>query len=174
MRHSSDNRHLTSGATMKELFAIANTVGEAVKRRGETVAVAESSAGGLISAALLAVPGASAYFMGGGVCYTRAAKIELMDIPPAVLDKIRSSSEPHAEVLARAAKDRLSADWGLAETGAAGPRGNRYGDASGHTCIAIDGPISKVTTIETVSDDREANMLIFAKEALQLLGKHLE
>ena len=118
MRHSSDNRHLTSGATMKELFAIANTVGEALKRRGETVAVAESSA--------------------------------------------------------RAAKDRLSADWGLAETGAAGPRGNRYGDASGHTCIAIDGPISKVTTIETVSDDREANMLIFAKEALQLLGKHLE
>jgi len=159
---------------MKELLAIANTVGEALKRRGETVAVAESSAGGFISAALLAVPGASKYFQGGGVCYTRGAKVELMDIPPALLDKVRSSSEPHAEILARAAKDRLSTDWGLAETGAAGPTGNRYGDAAGHTCIAIDGPVSKVATIETESNNREENMLVFAKEALKLLGKHLE
>ena len=159
---------------MKELLAIANTVGEALKRRGETIAVAESSAGGLISAALLAVPGASAYFQGGGVVYTRGAKVELMDIPPALLDKVRSSSEPHAEILARAAKDRLSTDWGLAETGASGPTGNRYGDAAGHTCIAIDGPVSKGATIETESNDREENMLTFAKEALQLLGKHLD
>mgnify|MGYP003992714325 CR=1 FL=1 len=89
-------------------------------------------------------------------------------------DEMSQTDRRAAEILARAAKDRLSTDWGLAETGAAGPTGNRYGDAAGHTCIAIDGPVSKVATIETESDDREANMLVFAKEALKLLGKHLE
>jgi nicotinamide-nucleotide amidase len=159
---------------MNELMEIANRVGAALKRRGDTIAVAESSAGGFISASLLAVPGASAYFQGGGVCYTRGAKIEFMDIPPAILDTVRSSSEPHAEILARAAKDRLSTTWGLAETGASGPTGNRYGDAAGHTCIAIDGPVSKVATIETGSGDRAENMLTFAKEALLLLEKNLD
>ena len=60
-----------SGVDFAALVALAERVGERLKARGETIAIAESSAGGLISAALLAIPGASAYFVGGAVVYTR-------------------------------------------------------------------------------------------------------
>ena len=140
-----------------------------LKERGETLAVSESSTGGLLSAALLAVPGASAYFLGGGVVYTLASRDALLNIE---LDKhpgVRSSSEPYALLCARAIRDRLGATWGLAETGAAGPSGNRYGDAAGHTCIAVVGPNGEHSeTLETGSDDREANMWRFTRQALSV------
>ncbi|MED6310383.1 MAG: CinA family protein [Pseudomonadota bacterium] len=136
--------------------------------RGETVAVGESSAGGLVSASLLAVPGASKYFMGGGVIYTHRARKRLMKIDFKDHPGVRSSSEPYASLLAGSVRELLSATWGLAETGAAGPTGNSYGDDAGHTCVAVAGPVTDVRTLETASSDREANMWAFTDEALEL------
>jgi|SRR5665213_1241534 len=144
-------------------------VGARLKARGETVAVAESATGGLISAALLAVPGASAYFIGGGVIYTLQARRALLQIGDEATRGMRGASEPYAQLAARTVRDRCAAHWGIGETGAAGPTGNRYGDASGHSCIAIAGPRERVVTLETGSPDRLANMNAFAAAALDLL-----
>jgi nicotinamide-nucleotide amidase len=137
------------------------------------VAVAESSAGGLINAALVAVPGASAYYLGGAVIYTGPGRAALLGITPQDMEKMqagmRSASEPFAQLLARRVRANLGATWGLAETGAAGPAGNRYGDAPGHACIAVAGPVNAVITLETGSAEREANMWVFARRAVELL-----
>ncbi|MFB9263181.1 CinA family protein [Bradyrhizobium erythrophlei] len=159
---------------MNELVSIAERIAAKLIERKQTIAVAESSAGGLISASLLAVPGASAYFIGGGVVYTRDARRVLMDIPDDAMKGIRSASEPYAQLLASQIRHRLSTDWGLSETGATGPTGNRYGDAAGHSCMAVTGPQQQVITLETGSNDRQANMQAFAKAALELLLKNLE
>lgn len=156
---------------MEQLMAMAADLGARLRARGEKVAVAESSSGGLISAALLSVPGASAYYLGGGVIYTPKARVMLMDIPREALEGVRSASEPYALLLARTQRERFGATWGLSETGAAGPTGNGYGDAAGHTCIAIAGPMEAVITIETGESDRYANMQAFAAAALALLAR---
>jgi nicotinamide-nucleotide amidase len=158
---------------MKELAGITEQIAAKLIERKQTIAVAESSAGGLISAALLAVPGASAYFLGGAVVYTRDARRLLMEIGDAEMKGLRSSSEPYAKLLAGQMRQRFSTTWGLSETGAAGPTGNRYGDAAGHSCMAVAGPNSAVFTLETGSADRQANMHEFAKTALNLLLKNL-
>ncbi|WP_284945393.1 CinA family protein [Acidisoma cladoniae] len=158
---------------MRDLLPKAEAVGAILKARQQTVAVSESSSGGLVSAALLAVPGASAYFMGGAVVYTQRARTSLLAITEQDMAGIRSSSEPYAQLLARRVRARFGTDWGIAETGAAGPSGNRYGDASGHSCIAISGPIERVITLETGSDDRVANMRAFAGALLDLLSDAL-
>jgi nicotinamide-nucleotide amidase len=159
---------------MRELMPLAERAGALLKERGETVSVAESSSGGLISAALLGVAGASAYYLGGGVIYTPKARAVLMDLPRASVAGMRSASEAYALLLARAARERLAATWGVSETGAAGPTGNPYGDAAGHTCIAISGPVDTALTLETGSPDRIANMQVFAAAALELLLKGLQ
>jgi nicotinamide-nucleotide amidase len=158
---------------MKDLMPIAQQIAAKLTERRQTIAVAESSTGGLISAALLAVPGASVYFLGGAVVYTREARRLLMDIPDATMKGIRSASEPYAQLLARQIRQRFSTDWGLSETGATGPTGNRYGDAAGHSCVAVAGPEQSVRTIETGSADRLANMQVFAATALNLLLQNL-
>jgi nicotinamide-nucleotide amidase len=158
---------------MQKLYEIAAEIGEALKARGEKIAVAESSSGGLISAALLSVPGASAYYLGGAVVYTAKARVLLTDIPREALEGIRSASESYALLLARNQVERYGATWGISETGAAGPTGNPYGDASGHTCVAISGPVEGVLTVETGSTDRAANMEAFAAAALELLKRAL-
>ena len=153
---------------MDTLLPAAAVLAARLRARGETIAVVESSAGGLISAALLAQPGASAYFLGGAIVYTATAREALLGITPADMAGLRSSSEPYAQLLARRVRERLGATWGLAETGAAGPSGNRYGDAAGHTCVAIAGPAEAVRTIETGSAGREANMRAFAAAAFAI------
>jgi nicotinamide-nucleotide amidase len=158
---------------MQELVAIAEKIAVLLKERRQTIAVAESSTGGLISAALLAVPGASAYFLGSAVVYTREARRILMDIPDEAMRGIRSASEPYAKLLAGQIRQRFSADWGLSETGAAGPTGNRYGDAAGHSCMAIAGLEQTAMTLETGSADRLANMQMFASTALNFLLQNL-
>lgn len=154
---------------MRELMENAEHIARQLKERQETIAIAESSTGGLISASLLAVPGASAYFLGGAVVYTRQARRTLMAIPDAAVAGIRSASEPYAELLAGKVRELHGATWGLSETGAAGPTGNRYGDPAGHSCIAIAGLSGKALTVRTGSADREANMRAFAATALQTL-----
>jgi PncC family amidohydrolase len=158
---------------MDGLIELAGQVGERLKARGETLAVAESSAGGLISAALLAQAGASAYFVSGAVVYTLQAREGLMGITAADMAGMRSASEPYALLLARRLRERFGVTWGLAETGASGPSGNRYGDAAGHSCLAISGPAEFVRTIETGAADRQANMRVFAASALTLLHQNL-
>jgi PncC family amidohydrolase len=163
-----------NGLDIVSLFGLAERVGARLKERNETIAIAESSAGGLISAALLAVPGASAYYVGGSVVYTRTAKEGLLNLTDAQLDSPRASTEGHAAILARGARELLGTTWGLGETGATGPTGNRYGDAAGHVCLGVDGPAQLTVTIETASADRHANMLAFATAALELLDEALQ
>jgi PncC family amidohydrolase len=159
---------------MPDLTALGRRAGELLKERKETVAVAESSAAGLISAALLAQPGASAYFQGGCVVYTYASRTILLGVPAEGFKDIRPSTEEYARRLARHAKERLQTTWALGETGAAGPAGNRYGDAPGHACVAVSGPVERAATVETRSADREANMRAFARAAIELLVSALE
>jgi nicotinamide-nucleotide amidase len=158
---------------MKELVAVAEKIAAKLIERRQTIAVAESSTGGLISAALLAVPGASAYFLGSAVVYTRDARRILMDIPDEAMKGIRSASEVYAKLLAGQIRQRFASDWGLSETGATGPTGNRYGDAAGHSCMAIAGLEQSAMTLETGSPDRLANMQVFADTALNFLLRNL-
>jgi len=158
---------------MKDLVAIAEQIAAKLIERRQTIAVAESSTGGLISASLLAVPGASAYFLGGAVVYTRDARRILIDIPDEAMKGIRSASEPYAKLLASQMRTRFATDWGLSETGATGPTGNRYGNAAGHSCIGIAGLEPSAMTLETGSADRLANMHVFASTALNFLLQNL-
>ena len=158
---------------MRELVAAAGRVATLLKARKETVAVAESSAGGLITAALLAVPGASAYCLGGTVIYTRQAWDALRDFDEKLLEGYRSSTEQNALIRARLARDRFGASWGIGETGAAGPTGNRYGDPAGHACLAVSGRKELSITLRTGAGDRLANMHAFAAAALRLLEENL-
>ena len=154
---------------MQTLIPQAERLAAMLRERHATLAVAESSAGGLVSAALLAVPGASAYFQGGAVVYTAKARAALLGIDEADMVGMRASSEPYARLLAARIRERFGTVWGLAETGAAGPDGNRYGDPVGHACIAVDGPVRLCRTIATGSGDRADNMRVFAAALLALL-----
>jgi nicotinamide-nucleotide amidase len=157
---------------VKSLLQIAEKIAARLIERKETIAVAESSTGGLIAAALLAVPGASAYFIGGAVVYTRTSRAALLGIGDADMQGLRPSSEPYALMFARRMRERHQATWAVGETGATGPTGNRYGDAAGHSCIAVIGPfVERAVTLETGSADRQANMDAFARRALELLAE---
>ena len=164
---------------MDRLIPLAQDIGAKLNQRGETVGVSESSSGGLISAALLAVPGASTFYRGGGVIYTPNAFRGLMGLGRDDIEGMRSSSEPYAIFMARTIRARLRSTWGLCETGASGPSGNGYGDAAGHTCVAVstagkDTPFDASRTLETGLSDRQENMWLFAREALELLNASLD
>lgn len=157
---------------MEKLLPLAEKVAALLKARGETVAVAESSTGGLIAAALLAQPGASAYFVGGAVVYTRTSRAALLGITDAEMVGRRASTEDYALLCARRMRERHDTAWAIGETGAAGPTGNRYGDAAGHSCIAVVGLANeRAVTLETGSSDRQANMRTFAAKALAFFAE---
>src|SRR5476651_1162664 len=142
---------------MQSLTPLAEKIAARLIERRETIAIAESSTGGLIAAALLAIPGASAYFVGGAVVYTKVARLGLLGIADAEMTNMRASTEAYALLCARRIREKNATTWGLGETGATGPSGNRYGDAAGHSCMAVAGPIESVITLETGSADRRAN-----------------
>lgn len=154
---------------MESLSKLGAAVGALLVERKQTLAVAESSAGGLINAALVAVPGASAYYLGGCIIYTSAGRESLLGIATEDMAGMRSASEPFAQLMARRVREKLGTTWGLSETGASGPTGNRYGDPAGHACIAVCGPVEAVITVETGSAAREENMWHFAQRAVKLL-----
>jgi len=154
---------------MQDLLPLADKIAAILKDRHENIAVAESTTGGLVSAALLSVPGASTYFVGGAVVYTLKARRAMLDIPDTAFAGIKSVTEEGAMILARAARTRFAVTWSIAEIGASGPTGNRYGDAAGHSCIAVAGPVERSITIETGKTDRVANMRTFSAGALNLL-----
>ena len=161
--------HIKERSDMPTLTEMSSSLGELLKRTGQTLSVSESAGGGLISATLVAVPGASAYYVGGVVVYTRIAQRGLLQVPDQAMEGIRASSEPYAILNARTVKESLGTTWALSETGASGPTGNRYGDSAGHSCIAVAGPVERAITVETGDSDREANMWKFAAAALKLL-----
>lgn len=158
---------------MNDLVVHAERIAAALKARKETVAVAESAAGGLITAALLAVPGASAWCFGGVVIYTRQAWEALRDFDESLLGGYRSATEGNALVRARLARERFAATWGIGETGAAGPTGNRYGDPAGHAWVAVSGPRERAVRVNTGATERMGNMQAFAAAALRLLQESL-
>ncbi|MDH3682940.1 MAG: CinA family protein [Acidimicrobiia bacterium] len=157
-----------------DLAATANAIAGALTTRSELVGIAESSTGGLISAALLSVPGASSYFLGGSIIYTGRARgllFERGELP----DDLRGATEPYAEHLALGAQAKLRSDWGVSETGAAGPTGNPYGDPPGHSWVAVARPDGSTVArnVLTGDDDRAANMFRFAAAGLDLLLEQL-
>jgi nicotinamide-nucleotide amidase len=156
---------------MQDLLPRAEKLAALLKDRRETIVVAESSTGGLISAALLSVAGASAYFLGGAVVYTLVARRSLLDLQDAAVKGVRGASEPYALLMARTARERFGASWSIAESGATGPTGNRYGDPAGHTCLAVAGAVERAITLETGNRDRVANMRAFSAAALDLLAE---
>lgn len=158
---------------MRELMPLAEKIGAALKARKQTVTVAESAAGGLISAALLAVPGASSYFIGGGVYYTRQSILTLRATDESMFEGLRGATDQWALMLARKLRERSGADWGVGESGAAGPTGNRYGDPAGHAWVAVTGPVERAVVLKTGSADRISNMYAFADAALKLLAEAL-
>ncbi len=159
---------------MDSLLPAAHRIGALLRASGAKIAVAESSAGGLISAALLAVPGASAYYLGGVVVYTRLSRNLLLELSDDEMRSVPPNSEGMAALLGKAVRSRFEATWGLAETGAAGPSGNRYGHPSGRGCFAVAGPLSASIQVDTGVDDRVENMRLFAAAALDLLERALQ
>ena len=156
-----------------DLLDVGARCGQMLRERGETVAVAEGSAGGLVSVALLAVPGASAYYLGGSVVYTLNALDGMLTGPVERPRKLRGASEPWATHLARASRTHLRATWGIGEGGATGPSGNPYGDPPGHAWVAVSGPTEVARHVLTGDDDRLANMVAFATAALELFAEEL-
>ena len=154
---------------MKELLPLAEKVAARLTARKQTIAIAESSTGGLVAAALLAVPGASAYFLGGAVVYTKFARAALLGISDAEMQGLRPATEAYSLLIARLVRERHGATWGFGETGAACPTGNRYGNPAGHTCIAVAGLTEWAVTLRTGNADRAANMNAFAKRSLEFL-----
>lgn len=161
-------------APLPPLATLAERIGATLKARGDTVAVAESSAGGLVSAALLAIPGASAYFKGGAVVYSRRAGRALLGLTADDMVGMRGETEPYANFIAERIRGSHHATWGLCESGAAGPLGSPYGDLPGHVCVAVAGPVALSRTIETGDTNRPANMDVFARQLLQLFDEILQ
>ena len=157
-----------------EIMSLAEKAGTILRDKGETVGIAESSSGGLISAHLLAIAGASAYFLGGSVIYTRYAGMGLLGVTDDEMEGMRAATESYASLNAGRISEILGSTWGLSETGATGPDGNRYGDDAGHSCIAVSGPVSRSRTIETGNNDRQENMIAFSIAALELLIECLQ
>ena len=154
---------------MPDLNQPAAAAAELLREREQTISVSESSCGGLLSACLVSIPGASDYYVGGSVVYTRISQRGLLRVPDETMANMRASTEEYALLNARTLRQALGTTWALSETGASGPTGNRYGDSAGHACIAVTGPVEKSITVETGSPAREANMWVFAREAFQLL-----
>ena len=153
---------------MQILIPIAERIAARLIERGESVAVSESSSGGLVSAALLAVPKASIWYQGASITYTPNVARGLLGITRETMPTgVRSSTEPYALFMAGVIRERLRGSWGLCETGAAGPEGNSYGDSAGHTCVGIVGPVEASFTLETGESDRAENMMAFARFALE-------
>lgn len=163
-------------ANPEPLAVLAARVGALLRERGQTVAVVESSAGGLVSAALLAIPGASAYFRGGAVVYSRRAGRALLGLTAEDMTGLRGETEPYALLVAQRVRDNHHSGWGIAESGAAGPSGSPYGDPPGRVCLAVVGgpdAVSESRTIETGGNDRPANMDLFARHLLALFEQVL-
>ena len=153
--------------------SVCATIASKLAASGHSVSVAESSTGGLIAANLLSVAGASSYFRGGSVIYTRESRHAFLDLDVIKLKGLKPLTETMVAEFARAARLKLDATWGIAELGAAGPKGTPYGHAPGTSVIGISGPLNASVTVETFSENREENMVQFTEAALTLFNMTL-
>jgi nicotinamide-nucleotide amidase len=169
-----DNLILYTVVTMSRFSQHTSSAAKLLTEHSHSISVAESSTGGLISANLLSVPGASRYFMGGAVIYTIKSRLAFLDLDRERIKKLKPLTEEMALEFARAARAKLDTTWGIAELGVAGPGGTTYSDAIGISVIALSGPVDASVTITTDSNDREENMETFTDEALQFLVQTLE
>ena len=135
--------------------AVAWRVLETLAQRGETLATAESLTGGLLSARLTDVPGASRSFVGGVVSYATRVKVSALDVPAAVVDEHGVVSQQCASAMAYGVRARLDATWGLATTGVAGPD-EQEGRPIGTVWVAVAGPDGVETRLLTLDGDRPA------------------
>ena len=159
--------------TFGYVHALARRVGDRLRAAGQTVSVSESSAGGLISAALLSVPGASSFYIGGTVVYTSTSRRSLLGMQRMDVAGIEPMTPEMAAVFAVKTRAAIGGDWALAELGATGPKGTPYGHAAGTAAIAVCGPRTRSSLFTTGVSDRQANMWTFAVAALELLESAL-
>jgi len=154
------------------LIEAAQRCADALLANQHTVAVAEGSCGGLVSAGLLALPGASGYYRGGSVIYTNAALLGMLNGKVERPDGLQGATEPWALHLARAAQAHVRTQWAIGEGGAAGPSGNRYGNPAGHAWVAVVGPHGYEASRHVLTGDsnRLSNMAAFAIAGLELLA----
>lgn len=159
---------------MQTLLPLAEKAARLLRARGEVLATGESSVGGLVSAALVAQPGASRFFLGGTVIYTPAAGRALRRRESLDLAGLTPLTPGFAQALADGTRAQMQAHWASAEMGAAGPAPSPYGPPAGTAAVAISGPVSRARLIETGSADRIANMRAFGEGVLSLLIECLE
>jgi PncC family amidohydrolase len=160
---------------LDKLALIAAPAAALLVERRQTIAVADGATGGLIMAGLLTVPGATRFCLGGGTIYSFKARDLLLGLSRKDLSGMESVTEPYALLQAAAIRDRFGADWGIAESGSAGPAIHPRGAPIGRSCIAVAGPgVHAATTYESGSGDRIHNMGAFALEALRFLNSVLE
>jgi len=153
-----------------EQTRLANDIAERLIARGETVAVAEATAGGLVSAALLSVAGASKFYKGGGVVYTLASRTALAGADAKQYENYRGTTPEMLASLTESMRRRLDATWCIAESGLAGPTGGRFGATVGKVTIGVAGPVSRVEVFQTGLSDRIENMVEFATRSLRYLS----
>ncbi|HUH66916.1 MAG TPA: CinA family protein [Syntrophales bacterium] len=132
----------------------------------ETLSVAESSAGGLVSSCLLSIPGASSFFVGGSVLYSYQIRNEIVGMGKEEHGVYGGSTPELILEIATRFRERIGTDWVIAEGGAAGPSKSPYGHNAGYTALAIAGPINRAKSIETGKSDRIENMSEFTNALL--------
>lgn len=120
--------------------SIESVIGALLTSRGETLATAESCTGGLFGSRITDISGSSAYYLGGGVCYTAAAKIALAGVDEQLIREHGEVSEPVAIALAQGIRERFGATWGVGITGIAGPTGGTPDKPVGTVHIAVAWP----------------------------------
>lgn len=158
---------------MQHLNDLAQGLGEQLIARGETISIGEGACGGLLSAALVGVPGASGFFVAGAVLYTRPAFKQILGDSRYALRGMRGGTEDFSLTIAELVRQKFDSTWAIGESGASGPTGNRYGDPAGHVALGVSGPVRKARIVETGLDDRRENMRLFATAALELLAEAL-
>lgn len=158
-----------AGFLNSEQESLAQEIAALLTERGETVSVAEATTGGLISAALLWVAGASKYYVGGGVVYTLKSRTGLAGVPAEQYANYRGTTTEIIASLAESMRKRLGTTWCISESGIAGPAGGRAGALAGRTTIGVAGPVARTTTVETGLPDRGENMVEFTTHSLRFL-----
>lgn len=144
----------------------------ALRRRGETVATAESLTGGLVCAGLVAVPGASVVVRGGVVAYAPDVKSSLLGVPADLIDRVGTVDPAVARAMAERARDRLGATYAVATTGIAGPDPSE-GKPVGTVHVAVASPDGSVDRAYAFDGDRDTIRRRARGAALELLAERV-
>ena len=162
--------------TLKDIFAEAQKLVDSATEKGITIATAESCTGGLIGAAITAIPGSSTPFKGGIIAYDNAVKTKLLGVSPSVLGKYGAVSQKTAERMAVGAIERLGVDMAVSVTGVAGPSGGSEEKPVGTVwmgvAVKVDGKVEVTTKLHCFGDiGRNKVRDVTCYEALKALNK---